>query len=190
MPDPPKENLFWESLATAHPDQASNEKWTAQGHDRGKEEHHGGGCRRGISQQPKQLNLPIPPPSSRVRSRKKSGQFKGRTLQRLLCLQTAFPRGMSGVLDSLPARYSAQNRRKMTGRALFSSFWESDSLTNDVWVRFLNPDSMGTERFRGARSIELLRLHQMLKVVFPGMVRVREEIVGSRLFDALVFANP
>ena len=40
---------------------------------------------------------------------------------------------------------------------------QSDPLTHDVWVRFLNPDSMGPERFRGARSIELLRVHQMLK---------------------------
>jgi len=37
------------------------------------------------------------------------------------------------------------------------------------------------------RPIELLRVRQVLKVAIPGMVRVQEEIVGSRLFDALVF---
>lgn len=35
-----------------------------------------------------------------------------------------------------------------------------------------------------------LRVRQVLKVVIPGIVRVREEVVGGGLFDTLVLANP
>ena len=42
---------------------------------------------------------------------------------------------------------------------------------------------MGPERFRGARSIELLRVRQVLNVVIPGMVRAWEEVVGGGLFE-------
>ena len=49
---------------------------------------------------------------------------------------------------------------------------------------------MGPERFRGARSIKLLRVRQVLNGVIPGMGWVWEGVVGGGFFDAQIFANP